>query len=98
MIRNFGIVLIVLILLVVSSVVEQRAFFEPTEVDRKVLAVRFNGEDQVESFAHYGLEDGQIVNFSNRKTPTRGKELSVLQQLFSNIGKFDAPGTGPGAL
>lgn len=72
----------------ISSVVEQRAFLDPKEVDRKVLAVRFDQFDQVESFAHYGLEDGQVVNISDRRTPTRGKELTIIQQLFSNIGRF----------
>ena len=48
--------------------------------------------DQVQSFAQYGLEDGEIVNISDRRTPTRGKELSVIQQLFSNIGRFSGPG------
>ncbi len=70
----------------ISSVVEQSAFFHPKEVERQVFAIRFNDSDQVESFAHYGLEDGQIVNFSTRQTPTRGREMSILQQLFSNIG------------
>ncbi len=78
----------------ISSVVETRAFFNPKEVDRKVLAVRFNQLDQVESFAHYGLEDGQIIDINTRKTPTRGKELTVLQQMFSNIGRFSPGGTG----
>jgi outer membrane protein assembly factor BamE (lipoprotein component of BamABCDE complex) len=76
----------------ISSVVEQRAFFEPQEVDRKVLAVRFDQLDQVQSFAQYGLEDGQVVNISDRRTPTRGKELTILQQMFSNIGRFSGPG------
>ena len=76
----------------ISSVVEQQAFFEPREVDRKVLAIRFDQLDQVESFAQYGLEDGQIVNINDRRTPTRGKELTILQQLFSNIGRFQGPG------
>ena len=72
----------------ISSVVEQRAFLDPQEVDRKVLAVRFDQFDQVESFAHYGLEDGQVVNISDRRTPTRGKEFTIIQQLFTNIGRF----------
>ena len=76
----------------ISSVVEQRSFLEPEEVDRKVLAIRFDELDQVQSFAQYGLEDGEIVNISDRRTPTRGKELSVIQQLFSNIGRFSGPG------
>lgn len=70
----------------ISSVVEQRAFLRPKEVERQVVAIRFDGTDQVESFAHYGLEDGRIVNFSNRETPTRGREMTILQQLISNAG------------
>jgi outer membrane protein assembly factor BamE (lipoprotein component of BamABCDE complex) len=69
----------------ISSVVEQRAFLTK-ETDRQVLAVRFDGSDQVESFAHYGLEDGRIINFSDRTTPTRGREMTILQQLISNAG------------
>lgn len=70
----------------ISSVVEERAFLRPKEVERQVVAIRFNATDQVESFAHYGLEDGRIINFSSRETPTRGRELTILQQLISNAG------------
>jgi outer membrane protein assembly factor BamE (lipoprotein component of BamABCDE complex) len=70
----------------ISSVVEQRAFLRPKEVERQVVAIRFDQTDQVESFAHYGLEDGQVVNYSSRETPTRGRELTILQQLVSNAG------------
>lgn len=70
----------------ISSVVEERAFLRPKEVERQVVAIRFNQSDQVESFAHYGLEDGRIINFSSRETPTRGRELTILQQMISNAG------------
>ena len=73
----------------ISSVVETTAFLAPQVVDREILAVRFDQDARVSGFAHYGLEDGKIINFSSRETPTRGKELSVLQQLFSNVGRFD---------
>src|SRR3954451_17623817 len=64
----------------ISSTVEQRSILEPSEVDRKVFAVRFNQSNQVESFANYGLEDGKIINFSSRETPTAGKEMTILGQ------------------
>ncbi len=70
----------------ISSKVEQRAFLKPTETERQVVAIRFDTNDQVESFGHYGLEDGKVVNFSDRTTPTRGREMSILQQLISNAG------------
>ena len=70
----------------ISSVVEERAFLRPKEVERQVVAIRFDANSQVESFAHYGLEDGRVINFSSRETPTRGREMSILQQLLSNAG------------
>lgn len=77
----------------ISSVVETTAFLAPNVVDREILAVRFDRDARVSGFAHYGLEDGKIIDFISRETPTRGKELTILQQLFSNVGRFD-PGGG----
>jgi hypothetical protein len=37
----------------------------------------------------YGLEDGRVIDLATRTTPTFGRELTVLQQLFGNIGNFD---------
>ena len=76
----------------ISSKFETYAFYPPEEVDRKVAAVYFNKAGVVDDIAYYGLEDGQVVDFVTRKTPTRGKELTVLQQLFSNIGRYNATG------
>ena len=78
----------------ISSVVETTAFLAPEVVDREILAVRFDQDARVNGFAHYGLEDGKIINFTDRETPTRGKELTALQQLFNNVGRFD-PGQQP---
>ena len=72
----------------ISSVVHRVAFYAPEVVDREILAVHFSPEGEVTKFAHYGLEDGQIVDFISRKTPTRGKEMTAIQQLFANIGRF----------
>ncbi|MFO1089637.1 MAG: outer membrane protein assembly factor BamE [Hyphomicrobiales bacterium] len=77
----------------ISSVVEQQAFFDPQETQRKVLAIRFDANDQVESFATYTLEDGQIINMNTRKTPTAGREYTILQQIFSNLGNLNPQGT-----
>jgi outer membrane protein assembly factor BamE (lipoprotein component of BamABCDE complex) len=76
----------------ISSRVEQTAFLNPVETERQVFAVRFDANDQVVSFANYGIEDGQVVDFSTRKTPTKGKELTIVQQLLGNVGRFKGPG------
>ena len=64
------------------------AFFKPEIIDQQVLVVRFDEADVVSEINRYTIEDGLIVDPVTRETPTAGKELSVLQQLFGNIGRF----------
>lgn len=80
----------------ITSVVEERGFLDPKETDRRVFAVRFGQDDRVQSFANYGLEDGQIIDFNTRETPTKGREYTFLQQIFGNIGTFTPNQTPPG--
>ncbi len=77
----------------ISSIFETTAFFEPKEVDRRVIAFRFDETDSVSNIANYGLKDGRLFDFISRKTPTRGKEVTFLQQMFGNIGRFAGSGT-----
>jgi outer membrane protein assembly factor BamE (lipoprotein component of BamABCDE complex) len=69
----------------ISSVTQSRSFMQPKEISREVIAVRFDKNDQVKSFAQYGLEDGRIININSRQTPVVGNELSVLQDIFKGI-------------
>ena len=77
----------------ISSTTEQKAFLSPTEVEREVIAIRFDQNDQVASLGQYGLEDGKVIDVNSRKTPTKGRELTILQQIFGNVGK-----PGPGGI
>lgn len=67
----------------ISSTEKQVAFFTPTIESRHILAVYFDKEGKVTDMKHYGLEDGHVVAFESRTTPTRGRELTFLQQLFN---------------
>lgn len=73
-----------------ASKVETYAFYAPVVVDRKVVAVNFNDDGLVTNVASYGVEDGKIIDLVTRRTPTYGRELTVLQQIFGNLGRFDA--------
>lgn len=64
------------------------AFFKPEIVEQIVLAVRFDDNDTVAAVDRFTLEDGRIVEPVERQTPTAGNELTLLQQLFGNIGRF----------
>ena len=71
----------------ISSVEKQNSFFKPDEVDRKVVAVYFNQLESVERIAHYGMRDGKVFDFIDRKTATHARDESILKALFRNLGK-----------
>lgn len=69
----------------VSSVQEQVAFYNPQTIERRVMVVRFDG-DTVASVEKFGLERGRLVAYNDEVTPTRGRELGILEQLLGNVG------------
>lgn len=81
----------------ISSRTETTAFFKPEVKDRKVVSISFDRSGVVKDVVQRGLEDGVDVKIVERETPTAGKELSILEQLVGNVGKFskDAKGTTP---
>lgn len=70
----------------INSVRQRYAYLRPQLEDRTITAIEFNADGQVTKVAEYGLEDGVPVDYVNRKTPTRGREISVLEQIFGTIG------------
>lgn len=68
----------------------QIAFFQPKITEQTVVAVHFDEAGIVKEVRHYALENGRIIDPVSRTTPTRGRELTVLEQLFRNLGRFSA--------
>ena len=68
---------------------EQLAFFNEEVMEQDVLAIRFNKAGVVSEIKRYAMADGRILIPVERKTPTRGKEMTVLEQLFGNLGRFN---------
>ena len=71
-----------------NQVRQSFAYLRPLVEERSVTAISFNSDGQVEQVAEYGIEDGYYVNIVDRKTPTRGRELSVLEQIFGSVGRL----------
>jgi outer membrane protein assembly factor BamE (lipoprotein component of BamABCDE complex) len=89
----------------IATTTKTVAFFKPKEIDRQVVAVYFDKGQAVREVAHYGLKDGIVVNYYKGETPARGKDLTLIEQLFGNISnrklfKDQRPGAsgtpGPG--
>jgi outer membrane protein assembly factor BamE (lipoprotein component of BamABCDE complex) len=72
----------------ISSTMKQTAFFEPKEIDRKVVAVYLSPAGTVERVANYGLKDGKVFDYITRTTPSANtREEGILRQLFRNLGQ-----------
>ena len=61
----------------------------------RIITLGFNENSQVDYIKEYGLEDGNVIAFNTNATPTRGRELTILQQLYGNLGRLGA-GNLPG--
>ncbi|MBQ8250953.1 MAG: outer membrane protein assembly factor BamE [Alphaproteobacteria bacterium] len=71
---------------------ENRAFYHPEEIERDVYVVSFNQNKTVRNIRHLTLNDANDVEYDNAHTQVTGKELSVLEQLVKNFGRYDAGG------
>ncbi len=69
----------------ISSTRRTRPGGRPQVIDRKVLAVYFDQSESVRQVANYGLKDGKVFDFIKGQTPSRGKQLTAVQQIFGNI-------------
>jgi len=74
--------------LYVKREAEQIAFFEEKLLDQDVLAVHFDKDGLLTGIKHYTIADGKSLILVERTTPTRGREITVIEQLFGNIGRF----------
>jgi len=89
----------------INQVKERVAFRKPQVTARNVTAIVFNKDSEmVETVNVYTLKDGKVIAYNNRETPTRGREMTVLEQLLGSVGRGGmlpqddegVPGSRPG--
>lgn len=89
----------------IDQIKERVAFRRPVVTQRNVVAITFDKDsEQVKSVDTLSLKDGKVIAFNGRETPTRGRELSVLEQLLGTVGRGtmlpnedeNVPGNRPG--
>jgi outer membrane protein assembly factor BamE (lipoprotein component of BamABCDE complex) len=76
----------------ISRRTAQTAFFQPDVLDQQVYIVSFDDQDVVKTVDHKVLEDGKEITPVARATPAPGRELSFLEQVIGNLGKFNSAG------
>jgi outer membrane protein assembly factor BamE (lipoprotein component of BamABCDE complex) len=71
----------------VSQSVQRLAFYRPRVTKRDIVAVGFGPDEKVTTLNTYTLADGKVIAFNGRETPTRGRELTILEQLLGTVGR-----------
>ncbi|OYX30234.1 MAG: cell envelope protein SmpA [Caulobacterales bacterium 32-69-10] len=86
----------------ISQRTNKVAYKNPKVQTREVVAITFGDDEKVAKVETYTLKDGYQIAYNGAETPTRGRELSVIEQLLGNIGRGgmmpqeNDPGQRPG--
>lgn len=75
----------------VESRWKHRGYSEPEEIDRQVVAIRFDDAGVVSNVERFGLEGGRVVALSRRVTDSNIQGVGFLSQMLGSFGNF---GTG----
>ena len=78
----------------VSRATRQMAFTMPRPSEQTVLHVRFDEAGNVERVERTGMELVSRISPSNEETPTLGRNRSLFDELFGNIGAVGQGGRG----
>ena len=80
----------------ISQVTEHQAFYQARTIRRDVVAISFDKEDEkLAKVDTLSLKDGRVIAFNGRETPTRGRSLSVLEQIIGTLGQGGLLGQNP---
>jgi outer membrane protein assembly factor BamE (lipoprotein component of BamABCDE complex) len=79
-------------------------YHKPHITKRIIVAISFDKDsEKVTKVDTLSLKDGKQLAYNNRETPTRGRELSWVEQLLGNVGRGamlpqqdQSPGQRPG--
>jgi outer membrane protein assembly factor BamE (lipoprotein component of BamABCDE complex) len=71
----------------ISQIRSHTSFYNPKTMKRDVVAISFDHDSEaVTSVRAFNLQDGQVLAYNRRETPTRGREMTILEQLIGSIG------------
>lgn len=81
----------------VSIDTKQSPLGRPRTSDQVVMRVRFDANDNVLAVDKTGMEKVARIDPDGKRTQTLGRDRSLLEDLFGNIGAVGAPGMGGSA-
>lgn len=77
-----------------TQTTERYTYNKPQVSQRSVTEITFDKADgKVAAVRTLSLADGRDVAMERRETPTRGRQLTILEQLLGNVGRGQLPRT-----
>lgn len=73
----------------ISERTETLAFLAPEVKERQVLMIQFDEAGTVTNIDAVDEAQGEIVELAPGETPTAGNSLNFIQQMLSNLGRFN---------
>lgn len=76
-----------------TQITEKYTYNVPRVTQRSVTEITFNEAGEVANVRTLGLADGEHLTMNGRETPTRGRQLTILEQLLGNVARGQLPRT-----
>ncbi|MDB5420749.1 MAG: SmpA/OmlA domain protein [Brevundimonas sp.] len=77
-----------------SQTTERYTYNKPQVSQRSITEITFNEADgKVAQVRTLGLADGEKIAMERRETPTRGRALTIMEQLLGNVARGQLPRT-----
>jgi outer membrane protein assembly factor BamE (lipoprotein component of BamABCDE complex) len=77
----------------ISRRTKQVAFFDADVTDQQVYIVNFDERGVVKAVDHRNLKDARDIEPAPGATPAPGRELTFLEQIIGNVGRFTKGGS-----
>jgi outer membrane protein assembly factor BamE (lipoprotein component of BamABCDE complex) len=71
----------------VTQTSDKMAYLYPQLKSRRVVSISFDKDLKVAEVKQLTLKDGYDLAYEKRETPTRGRELSWIEQILGTIGR-----------
>lgn len=78
----------------ISQTTQDSPWTGRTVTEQRVLAVYFDENGAVREIANYGLQDGRVFDFIQRRTRSTGADLNLIAQILGSVGRTNPFGGG----
>ncbi|MBS1182619.1 MAG: bamE [Proteobacteria bacterium] len=76
----------------ISQTIDENPIMGRSITEQRVLAVYFDEKGLVKQISNYGLQDGKVFDFIQRKTRTGGADLNLISQIIKGVGNVNPLG------